>query len=78
MIKILKNKANSRRLRRRAPKLIWYFGLVWEAEIYSCTYEKYGRTPMEILTGDTIDISEWTEFEFYGLCWYWDNQNDKT
>ena len=32
---------------------------------------------MEILTGDTIDISEQMKFEFYNLCWYWDNQNDK-
>ena len=33
---------------------------------------------MERLTGYTIDISEWTEFELYGLCWYWVNQTDKT
>ena len=33
---------------------------------------------MEILTGDTNDISEWTEFEFYDLCWYLENQTDKT
>ena len=32
---------------------------------------------MEILTGDTIEISEWAEFEFHGLCWYWDNHTDK-
>ena len=32
---------------------------------------------MEILTGDTINISEWTECDFYGLYWYWDYQNDK-
>ena len=25
----------------------------------------YGRTHMEILKGDTIDISEWMESEFY-------------
>ena len=31
---------------------------------------------MERVTGDSIDISEWLEFEFYDLCWYWDNQQD--
>ena len=31
---------------------------------------------MERITGDSIDISEWLEFEFYDLCWYWDNQHD--
>ena len=33
---------------------------------------------MEIFTGDTINISEWTGFDFYDLCWYWNNQNYKT
>ena len=23
-----------------------------------------------------MDISEWTDFEFYDLCWYWDTPND--
>ena len=31
---------------------------------------------MDILAGYTIDISEWTEFEFYDLCWYLDNHTD--
>ena len=31
---------------------------------------------MERITGDTIDISEWIDFEFYDLCWYWNNQHD--
>ena len=39
---------NSKRkiIRRRVPKYKWYFGLVWEAEIYSCKDGKYGQTPM--------------------------------
>ena len=77
MIKIIKDKAKHIRIRRRVPKLIWGFGLVWEAEIYLRTAGKDGRTPMEILTGDTIDISEWMKFDFYNLFWYWDNRNDK-
>ena len=67
MIKILKDKAQSRRIQRRLPKLIWDFDLVWEAEIYSPTSGKFGLTPMKRLTGDTIDISEWMEFEFHDL-----------
>ena len=78
MIKILKDKAKRRRIWRGVPKRIWDFGLVWEAGIYSCTARKYGQTPMEILTGGTIDISEWMESEFYDLWWYWDNQTDNT
>ena len=33
---------------------------------------------LERLTGDTIDISEWLEFEFYDFVWFWNNQSDDT
>ena len=31
------------------------------------------RTPLEQLTGETPDISEYLDFSFYDLCWYNDN-----
>ena len=58
--------------------MVWYFGMVWEAEIYSCTACKDGFPALERLTGYTIDISEWLEFEFYDLVWFWNNQSDDT
>ena len=67
MIKILKDKSKRRRIQRKVPKLIWDFGLVLEAEIYSCTAGNYGQTPMQIFTGDIIKISQRTEFEFYNF-----------
>ena len=67
MIKIIKYKANRRIIQRRVPKNIWEFSIFWEAEIYSRTAGKDGKTPMERLKGDTIVISEWTELEFYNL-----------
>ena len=39
------------------------------------TVHKGHCTPLEALTGDTIDISEWIEFEFYDLVVYWDNRD---
>ena len=39
---------------------------------------KYGRTTIEKLREDTIDISERKKFKFYNLCWYWDTQNNNT
>ena len=77
-IGIIKAKARRRRIRRRVPKRCWDFGIVWEAEIYCRTAGKDGRTAMERITGDTPDISEWLEFEFYDLCWFWDNQQDSS
>ena len=76
MIKILNNKAKRRRIRRRVQKQVCDLGILLKAEIYSRTAGKYGQTPMEILKGNTIDISEYTEFYFYYLCWYWDNHTD--
>ena len=29
---------------------------------------------MECTTDDTIDISEWTDFGYHGICQYWDKQ----
>ena len=48
--------------------------MVWEAQIYTHTAEKDGCPALEQLTGDMIDISEWLEFEFYDMVWFWNNQ----
>ena len=64
-------------VKRRVPKRVWDFAIVWESEILSrmCRH-KNTFTGIERLTGDTVDISEWLEFEFYDLCWFWDVPND--
>ena len=40
MVKIIKDKAKRRIIRRRLKKHVWDFDLVWEAEIYSRTSGK--------------------------------------
>ena len=74
VIKIIKGRFNRRRVQRNIPKRVWDFVMVWEAEIYSRTEGKDGGLSLERLTGDTIDISEWLEFDFYDLVWFWNNQ----
>ena len=76
-IRIVKGRALRRAARRRVPKRLWDYGLVYEAQIYSRTAGTDGRTGMERLTGDTPDISDWIDFEFYDLVWYRFNQDDK-
>ena len=73
MIGILKSKWKKRIVRRNVPAKVWDFGLIWESEIYSRTAKPGARTGIEVLTGETPDISEWLDFEFYDLCWYWDS-----
>ena len=64
-------------IKRRYPKRVWDFGMVYESDILSIISRVHeGRTGMERITGDTVDISEWTDFEFYDLCWYWDASNE--
>ena len=67
VIKIIKGKARKRRVQSNIPKRVCDFGMVLEAEIYSRTAGKYGRTDLERLTGDRLDISELMEFGFYDL-----------
>ena len=61
-------------MKKRVPRRLWDFGLVWISETGNITVSssRYanGRTPLEIVTGETPDISEYTDFGFYDRVWY--------
>ena len=63
--------------KRRVPKRLWDYGIVWVSEVMSLTanstFALDGRTPMEQITGETPDISEYLDFSFYDWVWYRDN-----
>ena len=63
--------------KRRVPKRLWDYGMVWVCEVMSLTanssFQLEGRTPLEQLTGETPDISEYLDFSFYDCVWYKDN-----
>ena len=64
---------------KNVPRRLWDYGIKWEAEIMSRTaHGRDGRTGYERITGDTPDISEWLDFEFYDLVWFWDKPGDET
>ncbi|KAL7570573.1 hypothetical protein ACA910_017625 [Epithemia clementina (nom. ined.)] len=68
----LKRLWRSRMTRNHIPRRLWDYGLVYEAEILSRTARgPEGRTGIEELTGDSVDISEWMDFAFYDLVWFW-------
>ena len=75
IIGIIKSKHHQRMIRRNVPFDLWDYGMVWEAQIYSRTANKDGKVGLERLTGDSIDISDWIDFEFYDIVWYWDSQS---
>ena len=76
VIRIINGKAKRRIFQSNISKRVWDFGMVWEAEIYPPTVGNDGNPSLERLTGDKIDISEWLQFYFYDLVWFWDNQSD--
>ena len=53
-----------------SPRL-WDYGIKHDAELLSRIAPKYGRPPLENLTGDTIHLSEYLGFDFYDQVWYW-------
>lgn len=63
--------------KRRVPKRLWDYGIVWVCETMSMTanssFALGGRTPLEQVTGETPDISEYLDFGFYDWVWYKDN-----
>ena len=57
---------------------LWDCGLACHTEILSRTVTKLGnRTGLKKVTGDTPDISEWTDFKFYQFAWHWDTPTRK-
>ena len=60
--------------KNKVPKRLWDFGVVWVSETGNliATGSKYAdkRTSIEIITGDTPDISEYVDFGFYDWVTY--------
>ena len=53
----------------KVPYRLWDYLIVWVCETDNLTVSssKYanGRTPLELMTGETPDISEYVDFSFY-------------
>ena len=56
-------------IRTKVPQRLWDYGLKWVADIMQRNYGSAGslhyRTSLEEVTGETPDISEYLDFEFY-------------
>ena len=65
--------------RKNVPARLWDFALVWISEIVSrLARGKDGLPGMEQITGQTEDISEWLDFDFYDLVWWHENEKSDT
>jgi hypothetical protein len=62
--------------KKKVPTRLWDYGLVYESELLSrMSRGDDGRSGYEMVTGNTPDISEWLDFEFYDLVWWIDRPN---
>ena len=63
--------------KKKLPKRLWDFGLLYESELLSrMACGRDHRTGYEEVTGDNADISEWIYFEIYDLV-YWIERPNK-
>lgn len=73
----LKRHVNRFMARTNAPKKLWDFCAVYTADLRNRLalplYQLHGRTPIEALTGNTPDISEFLEFKWYQPIWVYDS-----
>ena len=64
-------------VRNRVPRQLWDYGLRWISETSSLTHTTAGTLgsiiPLQQVTGETPDISEYLDFGFYDKVWYKDN-----
>jgi hypothetical protein len=63
--------------KRNCPRRLWSYGLPHVCAIMRLTASYagrlQGRTPLEAMTGETPDISEYLDFGFYDLVWFKEN-----
>jgi hypothetical protein len=56
-------------LKKQVPRRLWDYGILWECETGNVTVNssRYAeqRTPLEIITGETPNISEYLDFGIY-------------
>jgi hypothetical protein len=64
-------------VRKSVPQRLWDYGLQWVCDIQNLTSNSArgldGQCPLERVTGETVDISEYLDFGFYDWVWYRDN-----
>ena len=65
-------------LKKKVPERLWDYGLVWISETGNLSVSSLrcasGRTPLEYITGETPDTSEYFEFTFYDWVTYRTNE----
>ena len=63
--------------RTNCPQALWNYGLPHIAKLIQLTASNAanlkGRTPLEVVTGETPDISQYLDFSWYSWVWFKEN-----
>jgi hypothetical protein len=71
----IKTKWKTRMLENQVPSRLWDYDLVYISEIQSLLARGTDRRPgIERVLGQTVDVSEWLDFDSYDRVWYLDHQ----
>jgi hypothetical protein len=58
------------------PAILWEYGLIYQAQIMSQIAQGPNARPgLKRVLGNSVDISEWSDFTFYQLVWFWKAPN---
>jgi hypothetical protein len=75
-IRELKRHVHRKMKARNVPLRLWDFCCKWTCAIRACTasnsFALEGRSPWEVVMGNTPDISSLSEFNFYEPVWYYE------
>jgi hypothetical protein len=62
-------------LKCKVPPRLWDFGLIFKSNILNMISRgQHQRTGIKMITGETPDIPEWIDFEFYDRVWYYNQK----
>ena len=63
---------------KRVPRRLWDYGMRWVCKTMQRTSTQSGGlagyTSIELVTGESVDISEYLNFGFYDQVWYHENK----
>ena len=73
----MKKRWRNQKRNKDIPNRLWDYSLMYETELFNLIARGNDkRTGYERVTGDTPDISEYLDYEFYDWVYYWDMPGD--
>ena len=74
-IRELKKLYHRKMVECKAPKRVWEYAMEHAAKMrqFIPRNKLNDRTPIESITGNTPDVSEYLDFDFWDLVWYFPN-----